>query len=144
MAGNTKLTKEQIIREYMRDSKENLDCCYFNISGGFFRQAANRAYYCALDAINACLTAIDIMDHSNHGFVIGEFRRNFIKSKIFEVAVSDYLGDLFEARNDSDYSKGFRVNMDEAKELLAKAEFIYEQVKGYVDENFRQSQAETN
>ena len=133
MSSNARLTKEQMIQEYMQDSKNNLDCSAHNIRGGFYKQAVNRAYYCALDAINACLTTIDITDHKNHGYVIGEFRKNFIKTKIFAVNISDNLGELFESRNDSDYSKGFQVDISEAEDLMLKAEEIYDAVKVYID-----------
>lgn len=126
------LTKEQMIQEYMSDSEQNLNCSLHNISGGFFKPAINRAYYCALDAINACLTTIDILDHKNHGFVIGKFREHFIKTHVFEVTISDNLGELFDLRQDSDYSKGFYVGEEEAKELAEKATVIYETISSYI------------
>ena len=130
------LTKEQMIQEYMSDSKQNLDCSIHNISGGFFKPAINRAYYCALDAINACLTTIDIFDHRNHGFVIGKFREHFIKTRVFGVIISDNLGELFDLRQDSDYSKGFHVSEEEAKELVEKATVIYETILSYIADYF--------
>ena len=131
-----KLTKEQIIQEYMNDSKHNLDCSIHNIGGGFFKPAINRAYYCALDAINACLTTIDILDHKNHGFVIGKFREHFIKTRVFDVVISDNLGELFDLRQDSDYSKGFHVEEEEAKELVEKATVIYQTIFSYITDYF--------
>lgn len=130
------LTTEQEIREYMLDSKDNLDCSLFNIQGGFFKQSANRSYYCVFDAVCACLVTVGINDHSNHGFVIGKFRQNFVKTGIFGVDISDNLKNLFEYRTDSDYSKGFRVSADEATDLAEKATAVYEEIRIYINNYF--------
>ena len=82
-----------------------------------FEGAANRLYYATFHALRSIL-ALDEQDFKKHSAVISYFRREYIKTKIFPIEISDVIGKAFEMRNDSDYDDYYDVSGEEVKDLL--------------------------
>ena len=69
---------------------------------GEYKTAANRSYYAIFHSIRAIL-ALDEIDFRKHSAVISYFRKEYIKTGIFDKSYSDVIGDAFFVRGKSDY-----------------------------------------
>lgn len=54
-------------------------------------------------------------DFSKHSAVISYFRQHYIKTGIFDVKFSKYIGDAFTLRNDGDYTYFFETDKSDAE-----------------------------
>ncbi|MBR1629670.1 MAG: HEPN domain-containing protein, partial [Lachnospiraceae bacterium] len=73
-----------------------------NVRDEEYTSAANRSYYAIFHSMRGIL-ALDGVDYRKHSQVIGHFRREYIKTQIFDVKYSDVIGEAFAVRGDSDY-----------------------------------------
>ena len=121
------LTKYRLERsaEFLEESKMLLQ-------NDSFKGSINRSYYAIFTAVRALLAEEEV-DFKKHSAVIGYFRKNYIKTKIFEGKFSDYVGDAFEIRNDCDYEDFFIVSREEAETQYNHAVEFYEVVKKYLE-----------
>lgn len=69
---------------------------------GDYKGAANRSYYAIFHAMRSVL-ALDEIDFSKHSGVSAYFRKNYIKTGVFDVGMSDIIRLAFDVRSDSDY-----------------------------------------
>ncbi len=67
-----------------------------------YKGAANRAYYAVFHSMRSVL-ALDGHDFSKHSGVSAYFRKEYIKTGIFDVEYSDIIKEAFDMRSDSDY-----------------------------------------
>lgn len=111
--------------EQLKDSKSLLD-------NGGFKGSLNRSYYAIFTAIRALLAEKEI-DFKKHSAVISYFRQNYIKTEIFDKKLSDYVGDAFEIRNNSDYADFFIASKEEAETQYLHAVEFYEVIKNYLE-----------
>ena len=111
---------------------EDLQSAQKLFTDGHFRAANNRAYYAIFHAIRAAL-ALKRVDSSKHSGVIAEFRRLFIKEGLLPVEISQMIGSAFTIRNASDYDDMFIASKSETKEQIENANYVYEQIKKYID-----------
>ena len=81
---------------------ERVETTKFLIDGGAYRDSINRSYYAIFTAARALLAERGI-DFKKHSAVISYFRREYIKTGVFDVKFSDYIGAAFRFRNDCDY-----------------------------------------
>lgn len=103
------------------------------IDDGHFRDSINRSYYAIFTAIRALLAERGI-DFKKHSAVISYFRREYIKTEIFDVKFSAYVGAAFRFRNDCDYEDFVIVSREEAETQFQHAVEFYEAVKNYLEE----------
>ncbi|MCL1816753.1 MAG: HEPN domain-containing protein [Clostridiales bacterium] len=96
-----------------------------------YKGAANRSYYCVFHCMRSVL-ALEHADYKSHSAIISHFRREYVKTGKFEVKLSDILGGLFQARNDSDYEDDFDYSKEDIEEQIANAEYFLEQVREYL------------
>ena len=99
---------------------------------GAYRDSINRSYYAIFTAVRALLAEREI-DFKKHSAVIGYFRREYIKTGIFDVKFSEYIGAAFRFRNDCDYEDFVIVSREEAEtQYLHAVEFVAA-VKNYLE-----------
>ena len=67
-----------------------------------YKGAANRSYYAVFHCMRSVLALCSI-DFSKHSAVGAYFRREYIKTGIFDVSMSDIISEAFDIRSDSDY-----------------------------------------
>ena len=96
-----------------------------------YKGAANRSYYCVFHCMRSVL-ALERTDYKSHSAVISHFRREYVKTGKFEVKLSDILGGLFQARNDSDYEDDFDYSKEDIEEQIANAEYFLVQIQEYL------------
>lgn len=114
-------------------SKEDLEAAKLLFKNGNYRIANNRAYYAIFHAIRAVLV-FENFDSSKHSGVISEFRRRYVKEGTFPIEVSKMIGSAFAIRNASDYDDMFIASKDETEEQIANAEYVYEMIRGYMED----------
>ena len=97
---------------------------------GDYKTAANRSYYAIFYAMRAVL-ALDGFDSKKHSGIIAEFRKNYIKTGIFEDEMSDIISDLFEVRASSDYDDFYIASREESeRQAVAEVEKILQTLEG--------------
>ena len=68
-----------------------------------YKGAANRSYYAVFHCMRSVL-ALSSIDFSKHSAVCAYFRKEYIKTGIFDVSMSDIISEAFDIRSDSDYN----------------------------------------
>lgn len=102
------------------------------IDMGAYRDSINRSYYAIFTAARALLSE-DGVAFKKHSAVISYFRREYIKSGIFDIKYSDYIGSAFEFRNDCDYEDFVFASHEEAEEQYQHAVEFVAAVKAYLE-----------
>jgi len=85
-----------------------------------FKGAANRSYYAIFHAMRSIL-ALQNCDFGKHTAVISHFRKNFIKTGIFSVEMSDIIENLFTVRNKCDYDDFYIISKEDVVAQLISA-----------------------
>ena len=70
---------------------------------------------------------------TKHSAVIGYFRREYVKTNIFDRKLSDYIGDAFRIRQYCDYEDFFVVSREETELQYQHAVEFVEAVKNYLE-----------
>ena len=60
--------------------------------------------------------------------------QNYIKEGIFDVRLSDIIGEAFDVRSDSDYDDYYVISKEEVEQQIQNAEFFYSVIKQYVED----------
>lgn len=111
---------------------ERVEVSKIMLNDGHFRDSINRSYYAIFTAVRALLSERNI-DFKKHSAVISYFRREYIKTGVFDVKFSDYIGGAFEFRNDCDYEDFVFASREEAEEQYQHAVEFVEAVKNYLE-----------
>jgi uncharacterized protein (UPF0332 family) len=101
------------------------------LNSGHFKDSVNRSYFAVFSALRATL-ALEGFDSKKHSGVIGEFRKNYIKTGVFDPVLSEYIGSAFSIRNDSDYDDFFMVSKEDASTQLEHAKELVSTVKEWL------------
>lgn len=97
-----------------------------------YRDSINRSYYAIFTAARALLADRNI-DFKKHSSVISYFRREYIKTGLFDTKYSDYIGKAFRFRNDCDYEDFVIVSREQAQEQYQHAVEFCAAVKKYLE-----------
>ncbi|MCQ4636085.1 HEPN domain-containing protein [Anaerovorax odorimutans] len=100
-----------------------------------YKGAANRSYYAIFHCMRSVL-ALNQVDFSKHSGVSAYFRKEYIKSGIFDVELSDIIREAFDVRSDSDYDDYFVISKEEVRRQIMNAETFYSQVKIYLHQQW--------
>lgn len=95
--------------------------------------SVNRSYYAIFHATRAIM-ALDGEDRKRHTGVISYFQEHYIKTKIFDMELSDIIQDAFNMRQISDYMDFFVVSLQDVKEQLENAEKFHNTVSSYINQ----------
>ena len=100
------MTVERLSRDtlhaMMAKANEKLAAANRELSGGFYGEAASRAYYAVFHALSAVL-ATQGLSFSSHSQTLGGFNKHFVKTEIFPIGTTRKLQRLFEDRQIADY-----------------------------------------
>ena len=96
-----------------------------------YKGAANRAYYAIFHCMRSVL-ALDGLDFAKHSGVSAYFRKEYIKTGVFDVEYSDIIKEAFDIRSDSDYDDFFVVSKGEVEEQIENAQKFYDVVREYI------------
>ena len=123
------LTKYRLDRatEFLLASKIMLE-------NNFCKDSINRSYYAIFTTIRALL-AENQVDFKKHSAVISYFRQHYIKTEIFDIKFSKYIGDAFEIRNNCDYEDFYIVSREDTEIQYNNAVEFYDAVKNFLENN---------
>ncbi len=96
-----------------------------------YKSAANRTYYAVFYSIRAVL-ALDGVDYKKHSAVISHFRKENIKTNIFDTSFSEIISELFEIRTDSDYDDFFILSKSEVIRQIENSEHFVDVINQYL------------
>ncbi len=99
---------------------------------GDYRGSANRSYYAFFHAMRSVF-ALENKDFAKHSGVSANFRKDYIKTGIFDVAYSDMIKSAFYIRNNSDYDDFYVVSRQEVEEQFENAKVFCESVRKYLN-----------
>lgn len=98
-----------------------------------YKGAANRSYYAIFHCMRSIL-ALEQVDFSKHSGVSAYFRKQYIKTGIFDVEFSDMIKEAFDIRSDSDYDDYYIVSKEDVIQQINNAKKFYDAVKKYISE----------
>lgn len=100
-----------------------------------YKGAANRSYYAIFHAMRSVL-ALENKDFSKHSGVSAYFRREYIKTGIFEVELSDIISSAFDVRSNSDYDDFYVISKEEVEEQIENAIRFCNVIEKFLDSQF--------
>ena len=115
----------EVSAERLMTAKETIEC-------GRYRISISNSYYAIFNGARSLL-AERIVDFKKHSALIGYFRREYVKTGLFDVKFSDYIGKAFDARNDCDYEDFFIASREEAETQYQHAVEFVAAVKNYLE-----------
>ena len=121
------LTKYRLER-----ATEFLSASKIMLENNCYKDSINRSYYAIFTTIRAILAENEV-DFKKHSAVISYFRQHYIKTKIFNVKFSQYVGDAFEIRNNCDYEDFYIASREDAETQYNNAVEFYEAVKNFLE-----------
>jgi uncharacterized protein (UPF0332 family) len=72
------------------------------------------------------------IDHKKHSGVISDFRFYFIKTKIFDINLSDIITGLFDTRSQSDYNDFYVISYEDIITQLENARIFEKEIDAYL------------
>lgn len=102
-----------------------------------YKGSANRAYYAIFHCIRSVL-ALDEVDFAKHSGVSSYFRKEYIKTGIFDVEYSDIISEAFDVRSDSDYDDFFILSKEDALNQIQNAKKFYDVISKYLDKKYNE------
>ncbi|MBQ6420681.1 MAG: HEPN domain-containing protein [Clostridia bacterium] len=126
--------KAELAKLRLENAKEKLSFIPGILELGDYKTAANRAYYAVFYAMRSVL-ALDGFDSKKHTGIISEFRRNYIKTGVFDEQLSDIIGELFAVRTSSDYDDFYLLSKDKAVKQYENAVLFVETIDRYFQKN---------
>ena len=107
--------KFALCRLRLENAKERLSFIPGIMELGDYKTAANRSYYSVFYAMRAVL-ALDGFDSKKHSGIIAEFRKNYIKTGVFDSEMSEIISSLFNVRSSSDYDDFYVISKEKVSE----------------------------
>ncbi|MCD7894448.1 MAG: HEPN domain-containing protein [Erysipelotrichaceae bacterium] len=93
--------------------------------------SANRSYYAIFHSMRAVL-ALEKKDFSKHSAVISYFRKEYIKTGMFDKTLSRIISEAFDVRTDSDYNDFYILSKEEIYQQIENAEEFYNEIENYI------------
>ena len=115
----------------LEKAKNDLDAAEKNLELALYSTAANRSYYSIFHAARAVL-ALNGTDFKRHSGVIANFRKEYVKTGIFNKRMSDILTEAFDLRTESDYEDFYVLSKEDVKNQVESAKYFYENVEAYL------------
>lgn len=110
------------LSEYrFEQSKECLNSARILLRCDDYRGAANRSYYAIFHAMRSVF-ALYNKDFSKHSGVAANFRKDFIKTGMFDIVFSDIIKSAFYVRNNSDYDDFYIISKTDVEIQIENAE----------------------
>lgn len=116
----------------LEKAKKDLAAAKATAKQGFYDVSANRSYYAIFHAARAVL-ALTGQDFRKHSGVIAFFRKEYVKTGIFETKLSDIIQDAFEIRTDCDYEDFYVVSKEDVEQQIHNAEFFVNRIEEYLN-----------
>jgi len=129
--GRAKAINREAVLIYLQGAQDALQSARYNLDGGFYGVAINRAYYAFFYAATALLLTLDLT-RSKHAGVLAAFREHFVKPGTFPTEDSHAYGEAFELRNITDYEMLGRADRIQAHDAVERANRLIERCETYL------------
>lgn len=96
-----------------------------------YKGSANRSYYAIFHCMRSVL-ALEGKDFSKHSGVSAYFKKEYIKTGIFDIELSDIIREAFDIRSDSDYDDYYLISKEDVMEQIQNAEIFYQKINSYL------------
>lgn len=116
-------------------SRENLRDAWILLDAQSYKSSVNRSYYAIFHCLRA-VTALDSFDSSKHSGIIAFFNMHYVKTGIFDKAVSKMLDKAYRWREKADYKDYEEVTENTAKEQIMNAEKIMSVIEPYLQKRW--------
>jgi len=120
-----------IVKTYLEAAREALAGGEYNLQGGYYGTAVNRAYCAVFYSANALL-ATQGLARGKHSGTIGAFRQFFVKPGMIEPEYSDIYGSLMDDRHASDYDMDTRIEPERAESDVQSARRFVTRIERYL------------
>lgn len=97
-----------------------------------YKGSANRSYYAIFHCMRSIL-ALEGKDFSKHSAFAAHFRKEYIKTGIFDIELSDIIKEAFDVRSDSDYDDYYLLSKEDVLEQIEHAQIFYQKTKEYLE-----------
>jgi uncharacterized protein (UPF0332 family) len=124
-------SERQTVKTYLDAAHEALLGSQYNLDGGYYAIAVNRAYYAVFYAANALLATKDLA-RGKHSGTISAFRQSFIKPGLIEPEYSDIYGSLMDDRHVSDYDMETEIEPERAESDVESARKFVTRIETYL------------
>lgn len=115
----------------LNKAKSDLNDAKKTLELEMYDNAANRSYYAIFHAARAVL-ALDGHDFKRHSGVISNFQKDYIKTGIFDISMSNIIKSAFDIRNETDYEDFYIVPKEDVKRQVEEAEIFVATVEEYL------------
>jgi uncharacterized protein (UPF0332 family) len=124
-------TDRQTVKTYLDAAHEALAGSQYNLDGGYYAIAVNRAYYAVFYAANALL-ATKGLARGKHSGTISAFRQSFVKPGLIEPEYSAIYGSLMDDRHVSDYDMDTSIEPERAESDVESARKFVARIETYL------------
>jgi uncharacterized protein (UPF0332 family) len=122
----------EIIKLMLQKAEEKLITAEIDLKNERYDDSISRAYYAVFHAISAILLSKGL-HYSTHSQVIGNFNKEFVKTKIFPKSYTKIIQRLFEERQIGDYDFESKITKNEAEQNFNDTSKIIDAVKNYLN-----------
>lgn len=116
-------TRDQLVAYRLDRARETLTDANLLADQERWASCANRLYYACFYALSALLLSRDLSS-AKHTGARSLFNKNFVKSAKVSKELGKTYNDLFELRQESDDVDLARIDHDEVRPLLSRAEIF--------------------
>lgn len=125
------LADVNVIKKITDKVNEKLLTAALNFDNQYYNDAVSRMYYSVFHIISALLLTKGLT-YSSHGQAIGNFNREFIKSKILPEDFSKKIELLYKYRQMGDYDADENIEKETAEEMFKYAKEIVTKCKEHL------------
>ena len=119
--------------KYIENAEEKLGAAKYLFRGGFYNDAASRAYYSMFYSARALLSTKEIYPRKHKGVIL-KFGLEFVKEGFVEAVYGHTLTHAKDRREVADYGIGSRISEEEAESIVEDAERFFERIKKAIAE----------
>jgi uncharacterized protein (UPF0332 family) len=130
----TRSSKQEYIEYRIRTAKETLEASRSLARDGHWNSVINRLYYTCFYAISALLYKYDINARSHSGLK-HQFSLNFIKTGLIEKSLAGVYIELFDYRQEGDYSDFVDFDENTTLPLFQPVENLLQRIEELINEN---------
>ncbi len=111
-------------KQDLKDAQKTLELEMYSV-------AANRSYYAIFHAARSVL-ALKMTDYKKHSGVISGFRKDFIKTGIFDKKMSAIIKNAFDLRSETDYEDFYIIPKEDVIAQVKEAEYFINNIENYL------------
>lgn len=124
------MNKEDSINSLVEKAEQSLKAAILLVNAGYNDFSASRSYYAMFYCAEALLFQRGL-SFSKHSTVISYFGKEFVKTKIMNEKLHNFLRDAFDLRQLGDYDT-VGISKEKAEENIKRADEFLRETKKYL------------